>query len=74
MNNNTLQKIENYIKTITPGQRIEHHIEKLISNDDWESIEEIQMLVRGNIPKDIFVTLRFEQNDFVVDFYRLPNK
>ena len=73
--------IKRYLATIEPGQRIKYSlpsdliIEKWDDHNEinWDIGEEIQMLVRGPIPNDIFVTLRFESNEteIIVDFYRL---
>ena len=80
------QNVTDFIKTIAPGQRIKYQPSMEIlkcpqdplhpdsSDFDWDYVEEIQMKVRGQIPHDIFVTLRFDDdfNELIIDFYRLP--
>ena len=72
--------VRNLLNKIQPGNRIKHVIpvEFIYEGDEdfnWDIIEEIQMMVRGeDVPSDVFVTLRFSDLDqpFVVDVYRLP--
>ena len=69
-----LDKINNYIRIILPGQRIIYRPDMIFSNEYWDPIEEIQMIIRGHIPSDIFITIRFDSDlkNVIVDFYRLP--
>jgi hypothetical protein len=77
-----LRYIKDLLETIPPAGRFTYSPPRqLIWDDDlceyiWSNVEEIQMLVRGPIPRDIFVTIRFDDGLFkgnlCVDIYRLP--
>ncbi len=81
-----LDTIKGHLRTILPGQRIKYipPLQLLWDSDskdyNWETVEEIQMLVRGLLQIDTFVTLRFNDkyyeedssHDLLVDIYRLP--
>ena len=76
-----LDSLKKNLQVIQPGQRIlyqppDNLLKSGVSWDfDWDLVEEIQMFVRGDIPNDVFVTLRFDSDEsqLIVDFYRLPN-
>lgn len=74
-----MNTIKDYLNSILPGQKIKHLVPSQVIWDNelndynWDFVEEIQMLARGTLSEDIFVTLRFNNKpDLLVDMYRLP--
>lgn len=74
---NFYRDLLNIIRSNKPGERIRinvpHEISHLSDNKslDWEEIEEIEQYIRGGLPSDQFLTLRFEKDNVVVDVYHL---
>ncbi|SNW62949.1 Hypothetical protein ORPV_1045 [Orpheovirus IHUMI-LCC2] len=71
--------IKKYLETIQEGTRIKYTLrnnEIWNYNDNeynWEVLEEIQMMARGNIDPNIFVTLRFNEaeKELTVDMIKV---
>ena len=74
-----IKAIRKDIETIIPKERVKHllpmgHIyDKETKEFVWDIMEEIQMEIRGNIPEDVFATLRFDEinGSAMVDIYHV---
>ena len=79
-----LNDITHHLSTLVPEQRLSYKLPPScvwVDNEyEWDFIEEVQMFIRGNIPNNVFITLRFpdqpnsSNHDVTVDFYRIKER